>query len=94
MTTKTIIVNSVLIILFSCSTKDSPNIVIDIIPENEMKFQKMIISQLTGEQKINTLKDGDIFLKSRWDKEERRITLDYFESLFKQLPEVSYYKLI
>lgn len=75
----------IFIILFSCSTKEYPNAVIDKIPKNEMEFQKMIISQLTGKQKIKTLKDGDLLLKSRWSKKERRISLDYFESLFNLL---------
>ena len=74
----------IVIILFGCSTKEYPKIVIDKIPKNEMEFQKMIISQLTGKQKIKTLKDGDLLLKSRWSKKERRLSLDYLESLFNQ----------
>jgi len=75
-----IIVISILII--SCSTvEDSPRIKIGIPPNDVIEFQKMIISQLSGEQKIETSAGEFVQLQSRWDEQERNITLDYIESL-------------
>lgn len=74
------------IILISCSHKEQPtSVIIGQLPKDQMKFQKMIISELTGKQEIDILNGESLLLKSRWNKYEKRVSLDYFESLFNQL---------
>jgi len=73
-------------ILICCSDSEQPSsVTLDLLPKDEIKFQKMIISQLTGHQKIKTTNDNYLVLNSRWNKKERKITFDYFKSLFHQL---------
>jgi hypothetical protein len=57
------------IILISCSHKEQPSsVIIGQLPKDEMKFQKKIISELTGKQEINILNGESLHLKSRWKK--------------------------
>lgn len=79
------------IILTSCSYSDhASSVSIGALPEDDMSFQKMIVAQLTGKQKIETKDGKKLRLKSRWSVKERNISLDYFESLFNQLDLKTY----
>lgn len=79
------------IVIYSCADKEYvSSLAISELPKDEINFQKMIIGQLTGEQEIMTLSGEALHLKSRWNKQERRISLDYFESIFDQLNLKSY----
>lgn len=79
------------IMLIGCSPKEPfPSIDIEVFPKDEMKFQKMIIRQLTGESAIKTATGDCIYLNSRWDKKERNISIGYFEALLEKLELTSY----
>ena len=76
-------------ILISCSDKENL-IQIQSLPENETKFQKMIIGQITGKEKIQMSSGESMYLKSRWSEKERMETLNYLESLINKLDLVAY----
>lgn len=80
----------ILLLLFSCSNKEQSHIIMNEIPNDNIEFQKMIIGQLTGEQKIKTITEENYILNSRWSKNEKRISLDYFEALLTKLNVNSY----
>lgn len=80
-----------LISLFSCLAGDG-SIAANLakLPKDEQDFQKMIISQLSGETAIVTPTGDEVFLNSRWNKRERRISRGYLEAMIKQLNLVPY----
>lgn len=81
---KTLLIFSLVLICCSDGIPTS-SIAIGKLPKDQMKFQKMIIGQLSGDQEINTTKNKKIVLKSRWNKKEREITFAYFEALLNKL---------
>ncbi|MEO1033659.1 MAG: M28 family peptidase [Bacteroidota bacterium] len=85
-----------LILLASCSNHQHAELVLEDFNENETHFQKMIIGQLSGAKSINTSNNEKIYLKSRWSKKEREISISYFQTLIEKMgldPVVHQYKL-
>jgi len=73
------------LLFLNCSTNDSSNIILDKFPNNQMKFQKMVIGQLTGEKGIKTADNVEMFINSRWDSEEKENARNYLKSILEQL---------
>ena len=70
--------------------------IVDNIPKDQIKFQKIIISQLTGEKSIKTKNGNEILISSRWNAKEKKHSALYLKSLIKEIglePEVHSYSL-
>ncbi|MEO1516952.1 MAG: M28 family peptidase [Bacteroidota bacterium] len=80
-----------LLFLLACSTREQlPSVDIGDLPQSEIELQKMIIRQLAGEEDI-ALSNGEKYrLNSRWTKEERSISIRYFEAFLQQLDLPTY----
>ena len=88
---------SLLILLFfSCSTKEHLDVIIDEIPHNQMEFQKMLIAQLSGETPIKIGGFEKIIIKDRWTSKNKLLSKEYIEKVIEKIglePKIQSYTI-